>query len=477
MLKIMRHKGVAKKVLWVISGIIIISFGFGFGMSRYGSKISLTDSAGKAFGKKVSIKEFREKYLDARAQAMMMYGDNFRKVSAMMDLDNEAWTRLLLVKEADRRGIKASDPEVIAYIAEVPFFQRDGEFDRPSYENIIKYSFQREPRAFEEGIRDQIKIAKLFREDTEGLSISDEAVRKEYERRNQKIQVSYTLIDPKSFVSEVKIDNPELQQYFDAHRQDFLEPESVNLSYATFTNATKALAFYETVKSSDDFNKSALAAGAQVKETGFFNMEQADMGLNWPLETLQKAFEAKAGEILKPVKTDSGSQVIKVSEKKPASIPPFDKAVNAIKEKILSERSLALAKNKAAGIQKDLLAKTAANVAFETALTELNLTRKTTPFFALGEYVPEIGLSEDFSAAAFTLSSAKPLSDVVTTSRGPVILHFEALQPVDEKKFADVKKDFAASIYEEQKVSAMNRVIKGIKEKAKLESYIDKIKI
>ncbi len=489
MLKIMRNKGVAKKVLWVISGIIIISFGFGFGMSRYGNKISLTDSAGKAFGKKISIKEFRAKYLDSRDQAMMMYGENFKKVSALMDLNSEAWTRLLLVKEADRRKITAADPEVITYIESIPFFQRDGEFDRKTYETIIKYSFGREPRAFEEGIRDQIKIMKLFREETIGLNVADETVRKEYERRNQKVEVSYCLVDPKSFADKLTLSDKELQDYFDAQRQDFLEPDSVNLQYAAFTIDPKASAddkkiisekaanFYLKTKSSDDFSAAAIAAGAQVKETGFFSMEQPETDQNWPLEVLQKVFEAKTGDILKPVGTDTGIQVIKVSARKPAFVPTFNKAKNAVKEKILSEKTLAMAKDKAAEIRKTITSRIAGAPSFDAAIADLGLVKKTTPFFALGDYVPEIGISEDFSAAAFTLNKEKPLSDVVFTSRGPVILYFEALQPIDEKKFEEVKKDFTASLYEEQKVAAMNRVIKGIKEKAGLESYLDKIRL
>lgn len=489
MLKVLRHKGVAKKVLWVISGIIIISFGFGFGMSRYSSKISLTDSAGKAFGKKVSIKEFREKYLDSRDQAMMMYGENFRKVSAMMDLDNETWTRLLLVKEADRRKIQASDPEVIGYIANIPFFQRDGEFDRSSYEKIVKSSFQREARAFEEGIRDQIKISKLFRAETTGLNVADETIRKEYERRNQKVEVSYCLIDPKKFSDKLPLSDKDLQDYFDAHRQDFLEPDAVNLQYAVFpinsaaaavakkTISEKARIFYTKTKNTDDFAAAAAAAGADVKDTGFFNMEQPEIAMSLPLEILQKAFDAKTGEILKPVDTDAGIQVIKVLARKPATIPPFEKARTAIKEKMLAEKTLVMAKEKAAELQQTIADKLLNNIPFDAAAVGLGLTKKTTPFFALGDYVPEIGISEDFASAAFALSKDKPLSGVVQTSRGPVILHWEALQPIDEKKFEEVKKDFAATIYEEQKVAAMNRVIKEIKEKAKLESYLDKIKI
>ena len=314
MLKVLRHKGVAKKVLWVIAGIIIISFGFGFGISRYSGNVSLTDSAGKVFGQKISIKEFRDTLLDTRDQAMMMYGDNFRKVSAMMDMESEAWTRLLLIKEADHRHITAIDPEVIAYIQEMPIFQRDGEFDRKNYETVLKYSFNREPRAFEEGIRGQIKIMKMFRTETSGLNVPDEMVRKEYERRNQKVQVSYVLIDPKTFADKITLKETEARDYFTAHPQDFLEPDSVNVQFASFpltkdqtpdqkkSLRAKTEAFYAKAAKAADFAAEATAAGAEVKETGLVSVEQPELGMKWPLDVLQKIVAAKVKRATKSIR-------------------------------------------------------------------------------------------------------------------------------------------------------------------------------
>ncbi|MBF0619088.1 MAG: SurA N-terminal domain-containing protein, partial [Candidatus Omnitrophica bacterium] len=62
MLKVFRHKGVAKKVLWVVSTIIIISFAFGFSMSRYSSASKFNRTAGKLFGQNISAKDFDVNY-------------------------------------------------------------------------------------------------------------------------------------------------------------------------------------------------------------------------------------------------------------------------------------------------------------------------------------------------------------------------------------------------------------------------------
>ena len=130
MLKVFRQKGVAKKVLWVVAGIIIISFGFGFGISRYGSAFNLSQTAGKVYGSAVSLKEYHRNYENARDQAVMMHGANVDKILATMDMDNETWTRIILLRAAEKLHIQATDMEVVQFVETIPFFQRDNEFDK-----------------------------------------------------------------------------------------------------------------------------------------------------------------------------------------------------------------------------------------------------------------------------------------------------------------------------------------------------------
>jgi hypothetical protein len=99
-----------------------------------------------------------------------------------------------------------------------------------------------------------------------------------------------------------------------------------------------------------------------------------------------------------------------------------------------------------------------------------------TPFFALGDYIPEIGISEDFGSAALELGKDQRLSGVISTPKGPAILYWEANEPIDEKKFAEDKEGFTKTLTDEARVAAMNQVIREVKERAQLESYLDKFK-
>jgi peptidyl-prolyl cis-trans isomerase D len=417
----------------------------------------------------------------------MMHGADAEKYMPMMDMNDETWTRIILLKAAEERNIKVNDVEVIQYIGSIPFFQRDGQFDKRLYMNIVANVFRREARDFEEGLRNQIKIMKLFAPELKNINITSDMVRKEYERRNQKVQVSYLLLNPDTFTSDINPTDKDLQAFFDGQRDNFMEPEAVNATIITValdakaSNEDKAKAsakvdeMFQKLKSGADLAATAKEYGATIKDTGFFNIDNPSKDLTWSFELLQEAFIARPGDILKPMEGPAGYQIVKVAEKKPAFIPEFTAIKDKVKAAYIKNKATAAATAKANELQKTIAAKIKGGMDFNAIAGELKLDVKQTDFFSMGGYVPEIGLSDDFTSAAFKLNKENPLSDVVITPRGPAILSWVATQPIDEKKFEAVKKDFENSLFSEERVKVMNATLRSLREKAKLESYLDKI--
>ena len=487
MLKVFRHKGVAKKVLWVVSGIIIISFGFGFGMSRYGSSFNVNQAAGKIFGKTISLKEYNRNYKNTHDQAVMMHGADVEKVLPTLDMNNETWTRIMLLKAAEARGIQASDMEVVQAIANVPFFQRDGVFDKRLYANIVTNVFRREAREFEEGMREQIKIMKLFAPQLKAIDLSDQAVRKEYEHRNQKVQVSYALITPEMFSANITAEDKELNAYFDTHREEFLEPEAISATVVTLPVnektsdkersgiSDKADELYKELNAGADILATAKEFNATIKDTGFFNMKNPSPELP-SLELLQQVFDGKVGDIIGPVESAQGFQIVKITNKKPAVTPEPGAIKDMLRDLVIKDKAGKIAADKAIEFQKTIAGKIKAGADFTVSAKQLGLEAKQTGFFGTGEYIPEIGLSSEFITTAFNLGKDDRLSNVVMTPRGPAILYWMATQPIDEKKFEEVKKDFTSSLFAEERMRVMNEVIGSLREKAKLEDYLANIK-
>jgi hypothetical protein len=205
-------------------------------------------------------------------------------------------------------------------------------------------------------------------------------------------------------------------------------------------------------------------------------MEEPDLSLGWTLELWQQAFAAQSGAVLAPITTSDGIVIVKVADRKAAYIPEFEKAQDMVRDKILADKTTALARDKAEVIHGDLAKRIADGKAPGQAARDAGLTPKETPFFSMGEYLPEIGISEDFSTAALALNDKDLLSNVVQTAKGPAVLWWGASQPFDDKKFEEDKQDFAKSLYQYEQSKAINEIVTEIRGRAKLESYLDKLK-
>jgi len=184
MLKILRHKKTAKKV-WIFLALIIIpAFAlWGFG----GAFRSREESApaGKIFGRKISSLEIKDSLSAVTTTAIMQYGDKLPEIQKYLNLQGQAWQRLVLLEEAKKRSIKVSDQEVISMIESLPYFQYKGGFDNKIYTQTLQYVFQLKARTFEEQMRQSIMLSKLYKQVTVGLKIDDKDTEEEYKKANK----------------------------------------------------------------------------------------------------------------------------------------------------------------------------------------------------------------------------------------------------------------------------------------------------
>ena len=159
MLKQLRQKKVMKKVLWGLAIIIIPAFVlWGAGGFREQGKY-----AGMVFGKRITFDEYKESYNAVRSLALLTHGSDFHKVRDTLRLEETAWDRLILVKEAERKKIKVADEEVIARIAALTLFQtKECFFNQKSYAMILGNVLRTTPRRFEEEMRESLMIERLM---------------------------------------------------------------------------------------------------------------------------------------------------------------------------------------------------------------------------------------------------------------------------------------------------------------------------
>jgi len=182
MLKQLRQKKVMKRILWGLAFIIIPAFVlWGAGGLR-----ESRNYAGIVFGKKVSLEEYQESLNAVKNQALIIYGADFYTMRNAINLENQAWERIIMLNEAGRKKIKVSDGEVIARISSFGFFRdKEGSFDKEAYNMILKNTFRTDPRSFEEEVRQWLIIEKLVQSVIEEVHVPVEGRTEEETRENK----------------------------------------------------------------------------------------------------------------------------------------------------------------------------------------------------------------------------------------------------------------------------------------------------
>jgi peptidyl-prolyl cis-trans isomerase C len=176
------------------------------------------------------------------------------------------------------------------------------------------------------------------------------------------------LID-KKIASKVKITNKEAKAFYDKHPEYFKQPEEVRASHILVkvpsdadkkkvADAKKKMEAVQTrLKKGEDFSKVAkeVSEGPSSKkggDLGFFKRGQ----MVKPFE--DAAFALKPGQTSDIIRTRYGFHIIKVTDKKPASVTPFkdveDKIKTYLKQKKVQEDVQVLVANlkKKAKIEK-----------------------------------------------------------------------------------------------------------------------------
>jgi peptidyl-prolyl cis-trans isomerase SurA len=152
---------------------------------------------------------------------------------------------------------------------------------------------------------------------------------------------------------KVNISQSDIQRYYDQHKAELDQPESVKLSEILIPNDTTAgtdeAAQVAAAQTKADAVYAKLQAGAKFDElakstsAGTTAAEGGDLG-EFKRGKLAKVFEdqtfnMKAGQFTKPIRTKQGFVIFEVTAHNPGGIPPLKDVLPQIEEAIGSERT------------------------------------------------------------------------------------------------------------------------------------------
>ena len=413
-----------------------------------------------------------------RQNVQQMYGASAPAVLKSINVRQEAVDGLieqqLIGEEARHLGISISDEALQEKIAKEPVFQRDGQFDFDTYQDVLRTN-NLQPSEYENGERDRM-IAETLRHmiDT-GVQVSDDEARHAYNLRNERIGLRYAEIPFSDFTAKISPTESQIADYYKKNAEQFREPERVKLLYVhyeplvlaakytppdkeiqgyfnrnaktRFTHPdqvharhiliavpagatdnekaaakTKALDVLKQAQSGGDFAKLA----AKYSDDPSNKLQGGDLG-SFGRGQMVKPFEdavfaMKPGQITM-VETRFGFHIVKLEEFKLAHTDTIAEA----KPKIIDElRTQAGAKLGRAAAQEDLAAGLA-GASLQELAKKRGIDAVETPLFAQGEPAGGAERDRELMEAAFKLEAGQ--AALVPEKGAPYVIKLLAKQP------------------------------------------------
>ncbi|EGB15837.1 PpiC-type peptidyl-prolyl cis-trans isomerase [Pseudodesulfovibrio mercurii] len=470
MLEVMRENA-SGWIVKILFAIIIIVFVFAFGMSGLNS--SGDPTVATVNGQAITRAEYEAMYQRAAENLRRTNPDlppaQTRSPEFKQMVLGELISQKLLLGEAAKLGIRASDKEVAAGIGAVDAFKdANGNFDQQRYQTALR-DIRMTPGDFEENYRRDLTMEKV--KDAVGVpaDLSESQARQIFDWLGETAAIDYIEVLPTDFRNEIKIGETEIEAYYQANQDRFQIPAQVTLRTLAFTPAS--LAKFQTV--TDDeikayyaANKDSLEEPAQVHARHILvavkeSDSQADQekakaridklyqeakagadfaelakknsdgpsapnggDLGWfgkgaMIPDFEKAaFALNKGGVSEPVRTQFGWHIIMVEDKKEGTTKTFDEAKDEIKAR--------LAEEKASDQANDLLDQATDRLVSGMSLTdiasELGLETVTTdpmPAQFLGQ---AFGMNADAAKAVSGLTPGQAYKSPVAVNGGYMLV-------------------------------------------------------
>lgn len=471
LLKFFRKRKNMRRIMWALAILIIPAFViWGAGTSDK-DKSNKPDYAGKLFGKKISYDDYNNMWNVARDYAVKSFGNNV----PVEYISQMAWSRLILITEAKREKLTATDQEVIENIASFQIFHRNGSFDKKLYKSML----QDNARSFEEKLRDDILLSKLKDKVTSSVKINDEDAKNEYTKKFEKIKSSYAFIPFSESEKDVQYTNPGLLDFYEKNKESFKKAEQINVKYIEIplqNPAAQELAYkvLDQVNLKNSLEEPAKENSLEIKETGFFSANEEIPVIGWSYELTNSGFELKKNQINNAlIKTEKALYIIQLKEKKEPYIPDYAKVTDSVKKAFIKEESIKISQKKSEDIRLNIVESIKTGEKFEDAAKKHGLQLKQTDFIGRDGYVPEIGPAREYVDTAFSVNIGG-ISMPLKTLQGWVIIEPLEIKPIEETKFIEEKDKFKENLLAEKKDEVFNKYFQDLVKKAGFISYTEK---
>lgn len=456
-----------------IISLIILSFAL-WGIHSYFVGGAANSNVAQVNGIDISKEQLAVAYERLRRQFQAQYGSNnpftgkneatlkARALQALVDME-------VLKQSSLKQGFRISDLQVDNYLQSMPDFQVDGRFSVDRFHEVLSSTLLSTSEFL-----DLIRTSLLIDQPRLGIMLTSFALPNESQYTiglvNQERDIEYLVVPMQKFLSQpITVEPAKVQAYYDAHKDDYMTPEQVNVEYIELSlNAISQTiepseavlkAFYnENINSytqpmqwkyaeveipipatatQDEIKVSLKKAEtlAEAMDNKYVDLDKLSKDykanltntgwqtLNQVPTELQKAVAdlTKPGQVSEPFKTSNGVAVIKAVEVQEPKMQTFE----AVKDKVKQTYVHQHAEEKFAEMRDRLADLTYEHPdTLQAAAKELDLPVKTSELFTKEKAANDISQYKKVRETAFSndVLTLQNNSDVIQINPETVIV-------------------------------------------------------
>ena len=452
-------------IIYVLFAVLIAVFVINFGPGSRGCGAELTSSyAARVAGSTISDQEYRLSYIALGGPNIPpQFAKERRLKEFVMDKLIE---RELLAQEAERLGFAVSEKEVEDMAAEGKMYilgvpRRadelfvDGHFSYDRLKAVCQNRLGVSVARFIEVQRREMLADKVKQLLLGGIRVTPDEVKADYDQKETQASLVYVRFQPRQFEDKVTLTPEEIAAWQAAHKDEIQKqyeehaflykkqdkqarlarilvkipegaPEGDPAAWKTQDDKfLKVKAKIERagrrIKAGEDFAVVAKAMSEDDAtkdkggEAGWKKKAQAQLGAD---NEAQVFTDAKEGDVVGPVRTDRGLEVIKVEGFREGDLPLDAVASEIAEEKLRQERAKVRARDAATEAIAGVRDGQSLSEQFPkpTDTDESNPLKKlmgppvadeTGPFARHGELIPQVGVSADLMKKAFELKAGE----------------------------------------------------------------------
>ncbi len=427
--------------------------------------------------------------------------------------------------EANRLGLRASDAEVAAEIRKGLKTEDGTVIDQKRYEENVAAQYG-SVAAYEQTVRDQLSGQKLEAFLTAGVTVAEEEVLKDFQRKNTKFDVNYVSVSVADLAQTLKPTDQELMEYFEKNKANYyinvpqkkiryvflntakvgekipLTEEELKAEYEKIPADRKSKGVEaqqiilrvpkpefkaQTLEKANQIVERAKKDGATISEEAFtelvrgYSEDAASKALNGKLPNLvrdnpnlsnnpnavlppqQTVLQMKEGEVSQPIESGSNYFIFRRGREIPKT---YEDAKPELEVSLRNRKAYSVNAELAQKVVEDLKQTKDAQATAAKFAAQTNMTAaemvRETPFIKPGDNVENVGVSPQFEEGIKNLENPNDVGERTPIQNGFAIPLLVERKDPRDATFDEVKAQVTETVKIEKARAQVEEIAKQI---------------